>query len=321
MVTAEANVFGNTSHIHEAVPEMESAPGLSSSSAQQEAQHILEHLLTKLQDPQSKYYARYAKWILRHPNLVPFSMDCVRPQVCHALEKGLDYKTIKAVAGDFAWQARGIYFDAVLGAPSDPHTRTRTRLYIGQSTNLRLRIAQHSKFRYRRDNPSLHYHALHKSEDNAYGTLVVLPGKEMGGMRLPGMDNEGLLLDVLEMWMCLVFRCLQGELLEAWVPGDVEGQGELGGLNVWAPVERYDRGREMVDLRASGDWLVAEWGELKRGEWKERVMKELDLEERKEEKDVKPLRVETTAPWVYAIGGAIGGAVMMWIVWRRVRGR
>ncbi|KAK7193920.1 hypothetical protein DPSP01_012740 [Paraphaeosphaeria sporulosa] len=318
MTTAEANVSGNASQIHEASLNMDTTPE-SLSPAQQEAQHILKHLLTKLQDRQSKYHARFAKWILRHPNLVPFSMDCVRPQVWHALEKGTDYNTIKAVAGDFPWQARGIYFDAVRGAPSDPHTRTR--LYIGQSTNLRLRISQHSKFRYRRDNPSLHYHALHKSDDNAYGTLVVLPSKEMGGMRLPGMDDEGLLLDVMEMWMCLVFRCLQKETLETWLPGDVERRGKLGGLNVWAPVERYDRGGEMVHLRASEDWLVAEWGELKRGEWKERVMKELDLEERKEEKHVGPLAVEGAPPWVYAVGGAIGGAAVMWIVLRRVGGR
>ncbi|KAF2447966.1 hypothetical protein P171DRAFT_408576 [Karstenula rhodostoma CBS 690.94] len=320
MATAEANISGNALQTHEASLSMNPTPE-ASSPAQQEAQHILEHLLTKLQEPHSKYHTRYGKWIQRHPNLVPFCMDCVRAPVWHALEKGSDYNAIKCIAGDFPWQTRGIYFDAVL-LSSDPHAPTR--LYIGQSTNLRLRISQHQKFRYRRDNPSLHYHALHKSDDNAYGTLIVLPSASMGNHRLPGMDNEALLLDVMEMWMCLVFRCLQGETVSTWLPEDVGGAGKLGALNVWCPVERWEGSRgEMVDLRGSGDWVVRDWGELKRGQWKERVMKELDLEERRDGKTVAPVAVavETAPPWLYAVGGAVGGAAAMWLYLGRLRGR
>jgi hypothetical protein len=69
------------------------ATSISLTSAQQEAQHILEHLLAKLQDPQSKYHTQYARWIQRHPSLAAFCMDCVRPCVWQALDQGLDYNT------------------------------------------------------------------------------------------------------------------------------------------------------------------------------------------------------------------------------------
>lgn len=261
-------------------------------------------------DPQSGAHSK-KDWITTRKT--PFSATASHRTVSRP-------PSIKSIAGDFPWQARGVYFDAVLSPPSDADAQTR--LYIGQSTNLRLRISQHQKFRYRRDNPSLHYHALQKSEDNAYGTLIVLPSAAMGNHALPGMDKEGLLLDVMEMWMCLLFRCLQGETLANWLPGSVEREGRFGALNVWAPVERWEGGKgEMVDMRESGDRLVREWGELKREEWKERVMKELNLEERKEEKVDGPSAVESAPPWLCAVGGAIGGAAVMWLVLGRVRGR
>lgn len=51
------------------------------STAQSEAQHVLRHLLSQLKDPGSIYYARYSKWVDRHPRLDEFCFRCVRPQV------------------------------------------------------------------------------------------------------------------------------------------------------------------------------------------------------------------------------------------------
>lgn len=51
------------------------------SPSQIEAQGILRHLLSRLKDPDSKYYARYGRWLNRHPRLDDICFRCVRPQV------------------------------------------------------------------------------------------------------------------------------------------------------------------------------------------------------------------------------------------------
>lgn len=51
------------------------------SPPQTEAQEILRHLIAKLKDPRSRYYARYGKWVERHPRLDDFCFRCVRSQV------------------------------------------------------------------------------------------------------------------------------------------------------------------------------------------------------------------------------------------------
>ena len=145
-----------------------------------------------------------------------------------------------------------------------------TRTYIGQSRNLRSRIRQHTDFRHRRDNPSLHYHALQRSKSNAFGILCVLPSPSMGNHALPGMEEPDLLLNVLEMWMCLVFRTLPRQTLEEWLPPGVRREGDMGALNIQSPLENWEgpgRKRERVDLRNAEDPLVREWVELKRVEW------------------------------------------------------
>ncbi|KAJ4354580.1 uncharacterized protein N0V89_006317 [Didymosphaeria variabile] len=320
MATAEASITGFSSPTTTPSAPMEGMPE-ALSPAQQEAQHILQHMLQKLQHPQSKYHARYAKWIERNPNLASFCLTTVRPPVWNALEQGLSFENTKAIAGDFTWLGRGVYFDVVKG--------DKERVYVGQSSNLRLRISQHQKFRYRRDHASLHYHALHASDDNAYGVLCVLPSSNMGGHRLPGMDREALLLNVLEMWMGLVFRCLPAKTLEEWIPSSFSRSSGLGALNIQCPLENYDGARrEMVDLSGSEDLLVREWGEMKRAEWKEKVKKELDLVDREEETGVvveeKTRNIAVTErapPWMFGVSGAIGGAAMMWLYMSRAKGR
>lgn len=48
---------------------------------QVEAQVVLKHLLCKLSNPESRHYARYGRWIERHPQLDDFCFRCIRPQV------------------------------------------------------------------------------------------------------------------------------------------------------------------------------------------------------------------------------------------------
>lgn len=157
------------------------------------------------------------------------------------------------IGGDFEYNARGVYCNAMVGRDS------RTRLYIGQSTNLRWRLSQHWNFRYRRDNPSLHYLALQDSKVNTFGLLCALPSSSMGNHTLPGMDSVDLLLNVLEMWMCLVFRCLPEQSLQEWLPVGVKKNSDMGFLNIASPLDQGETAREWVDLRGTGDPIVEEY--------------------------------------------------------------
>lgn len=236
--------------------------------AQLEAQTILAHLLHKLQDPDSKYYAKYGIWIARHPRLAEFCFRTIRPQVWTFVQNRWSLDALKLISGDLRFEGRAIYLNGVLGLDK------RVRLYIGQSANLRQRVAQHLNFRYRRDNPTLHYHAMQHSIYNSFGVLAVLPSGGMGNATLPGMDEPNLLLGLLEMWMCLVMRTLPEQLLEQWLPGDgsvdrkrKEGrEGVFGGLNIACPLDQGERERVWVDLSESDDALVRSYLGLGTGE-------------------------------------------------------
>jgi hypothetical protein len=226
--------------------------------AQLEAQNILKHLLSKLQKPESKYHARYGKWIDRHPRLDDLCFPCIRPQVWAFLNGRWSLDGLKAIGGDLRTDARAVYLNGVLGLDK------RVRIYVGQASSLRPRIAQHLNFRYRRDNPSLHYYALQRSIYNAISMLAMLPSPSMGGHALPGMDDPSLLLNVLEMWMGLVLRSLPTSMLEEWLPEGVsqmkEGrEGVFGGLNVRCPLDQGDSKSGWIDLSESGDPLVREY--------------------------------------------------------------
>lgn len=234
----------------------------SLSPSQLEAHQILAHLLDQLQHSDSRYEARYSSWISRHPDLNAFCHRCIRPQVWTFISSNRwSLDGLKLIAGDLKHEGRAIYLDGVFGLDK------RIRIYIGQSISLRQRVAQHLNFRYRRDNPSLHYHAMQKSIYNTIGALAVLPPLNATNQSLPGMDAPDLLLNVLEMWMCLVFRTLPDETLAAWLPDDgtvnksrKEGrEGVFGGLNIASPLDNGQRQREWVDLSESEDPLVREY--------------------------------------------------------------
>jgi hypothetical protein len=214
-------------------------------NAQLEAKKILAHLLTTLKEKESKYYSRYGKWVERHPRLEEFCFRCIRPQIWTFLNGRWSLDTLKWVGGDLKFEG----------------------IYIGQAGQIRARVAQHLNFRYRRDNPSLHYHAMQQSIFNTIGLAAQIPSPNMGNHTLPGMDSPDLLLNVLEMWMCLVFRTLPRPLLEQWLPDDgtinknrKEGkEGEFGGLNIACPLDQGEKQREWLDLSESDDPLVRDW--------------------------------------------------------------
>jgi hypothetical protein len=234
-----------------------SDPPSSLSLAQLEAQTILTHLLFQLSSPSSKYYPRYGQWIERHPHLPAYLFHTIRPQVWTFLQNRWSLDALKLISGDLRSDSRAIYLNGVLGLDK------RVRVYVGQSMSLRQRVAQHLNFRYRRDNPSLHYHALQYSVYNAIAVLAVLPA---------AVEKPELVMNVLEMWMCLVFRTLPEESLSEWLPSDgtintarKEGkEGLFGGLNIACPVDQGVKNRTWVDLSKSEDPLVREYLETAR---------------------------------------------------------
>ncbi|KAJ4367553.1 hypothetical protein N0V83_007137 [Neocucurbitaria cava] len=171
---------------------------------------------------------------------------------------------LKMIGGDLKFEGRSVYLDGVFGLDR------RVRIYVGQATSLRQRVAQHLNFRYRRDNPSLHYHAMQYSIYNTIGCLATLPPSSMGNHALPGMDCPDLLLNLLEMWMCLVFRTLPSPISDIWLheveeasKGRKKGkEGEFGGLNIASPLDHGGKQREWVDLSDSDDPLFVEYMNL-----------------------------------------------------------
>jgi len=230
-------------------------------NGQQEAKKILAHLLEILKEKDSKYYARYGKWVERHPRLGEFCFRCIRPQIWTFLNGRWSLDALKCIGGDLKFEGRGVYLDGVLGLDK------KVRIYIGQAAQVRARIAQHLNFRYRRDNPSLHYHAMQQSIYNSIGLAAQLPSPNMGNHALPGMDSPDLLLNVLEMWMCLVFRTLPEQILNEWLPDDgtinkssKEGkEGEFGGLNIACPLDHGEKHREWLDLSESDDPMIRDY--------------------------------------------------------------
>lgn len=231
------------------------------SSAQLEAKSILSGLVQKLSEPDSKYYTKYGTWIERHPRLEDFCFSRVRPQIWSFLNGRWSLDALKVVGGDLKFEGRGVYLDGVLGLDR------KVRIYIGQASSIRQRVAQHLNFRYRRDNPSLHYHAMQQSIYNSIGLVAQLPPPNMESNQLPGMDHPELLLNLMEMWMCLVFRTLPPQTLQSWLPDDASinkgykkgKEGEFGWLNLASPLDHGQKEREWIDLSETGDPLLRDY--------------------------------------------------------------
>lgn len=122
---------------------------------------------------------------------------------------------------------------------------------------------------------------------NAIGVVAVLP-TGVAARGVEGMDDMGLMLNLLEMWVCLIFRTLPEQVLEEWLPDhpDVgkerkEGkEGVFGGLNVACPLDGGSREREWVDMSGSDDLIVREYFGLDRLREEEVARKEARNEKR-----------------------------------------
>lgn len=272
-----------SSHQIPPAPAMSTNPARSNQTSQTtlsppqlEARTVLTHLLTRLSQPKNDdtatnpRYDEYSAWINQHsiPTLTTSLYSMIRPQLWTLLSSRLSLDALKHVGGDLRLDTRGaIYFNGILGVDK------RLRMYVGQSGNLRQRVAQHLNFRYRRDHPSLHYYALEWSVYNVFGVCAVLPPApssfSSSSSFLPGMERSDLVMNVLEMWMCLVFRSLPSDTLEEWLPDDelvdkgrkTAKEGVLGGLNVATPLDQGVEVKDMpfVDLSGEVDPVIRDY--------------------------------------------------------------
>jgi hypothetical protein len=139
------------------------------------------------------------------------------------------------------------------------------------------------------------------------------------------MDDPGLLLNVLEMWMGLVLRSLPVSMLEEWLPDGLiktkEGkEGMFGGLNIRCPLDQGDSKSEWVDLSESEDTLVKEYlgvdamkaSEVKDGaqEEVERRRREYTERARKMNQGQKDLGVSVNTLIAFGMGVVLGFALM-----------
>ncbi|KAF2745534.1 hypothetical protein M011DRAFT_469588 [Sporormia fimetaria CBS 119925] len=106
---------------------------------------------------------------------------------------------------------------------------------------------------------------MQNSVFDIFTTLAILPYSSPNSQRHPGMDRPDLVLNFLEAWCCLLFRCLPPTLLRQYLPEHVdavkEGKEANQALNVANPLDNgeTENPREFVDLYESEDPLVLEY--------------------------------------------------------------
>ncbi|KNG86359.1 hypothetical protein ANOM_007288 [Aspergillus nomiae NRRL 13137] len=120
-------------------------------------------------------------------------------------------------------------------------------LYVGQAAELRERIRTHNDIYRRKRNPSLHYHVWDSAED-IESVFVTL-----GFSEKPTSVKTQLLLNLLEMWMALVFQTLTSVHLDQYLPESVNKLWSGNHLNVALPLwQGFTEEDQAVGLAVGG---------------------------------------------------------------------
>ena len=101
------------------------------------------------------------------------------------------------------------------------------RLYVGQSTDMRSRINNHQNPDYRKLNPSLHYYIM--DTEGMSHQFVYLCG-------YTETEVPSMILNLLEMWCCLILQTLQEASLKNYLPESAISPGGGRHLNVALPL-------------------------------------------------------------------------------------
>ncbi|KAL4887947.1 hypothetical protein BDV59DRAFT_196889 [Aspergillus ambiguus] len=140
-------------------------------------------------------------------------------------------------------------------------------LYVGQAAILCIRIETHNDPYRRRRNPCLHYHIWDMFEDME-SVFVTLATHEK-----PLSPETQLVLNIQEMWMCLLFQTLTPSHLDEFLPGYMDKLWSGNHLNVALPLwqgftSNTDVVRDAIGGRItfqqylwSNDPTIREWAE------------------------------------------------------------
>lgn len=129
------------------------------------------------------------------------------------------------VGGDLNYGGAGVYLH-ILWSNDDP---TLLYLYVGQSWNIAQRISSHNNPAHRTKYPSLHYFAM--DQGNLNSVYVVLAAD----IHTDEKDSH-YVLNIFEMWSCLIFQTLLPQDLHEWLPDNTKLQNWAYGLNVALPL-------------------------------------------------------------------------------------
>lgn len=112
----------------------------------------------------------------------------------------------------------------------EDETTKRFWLYVGQACVLCLRIEKHKDPRHRSKNMGLHYSVWGSAVDmkSAFVTLAILDP--------PSSTQTQLVLNLAEMWMCLVFQTLTSLHLGSWLSKNTNAMWSGNHLNVALPL-------------------------------------------------------------------------------------
>ncbi|CAI7577147.1 unnamed protein product [Penicillium crustosum] len=166
---------------------------------------ILEHLISNVRLEMSERYSS----VLEEYNIAKILEDSLSPA---------DPETKKEA---------GIYLHILW---REDETTKRFWLYVGQACVLCLRIEKHKDPRHRSKNMGLHYSVWGSAVDmkSAFVTLAILDP--------PSSTQTQLVLNLAEMWMCLVFQTLTSLHLGSWLPKNTNAMWSGNHLNVALPL-------------------------------------------------------------------------------------
>lgn len=116
-------------------------------------------------------------------------------------------------------------------------------LYIGQSTQMKERLRCHQDPNYRRKNPTLHYYVwdlgLMDKEYEIEDKFVFLSTFQK--------EVDSLLLNLLEMWCCLILQTITKNALLAYIPKGMVAPYAGMHLNVALPIHQSLQGDAVFD--------------------------------------------------------------------------
>ncbi|KAF2460780.1 hypothetical protein BDY21DRAFT_131720 [Lineolata rhizophorae] len=213
------------------------------------ARSVLSCILGKLSLPECPYHERYsAVTAVPRKELEDLLWSCLLDNVRELFENNRLFTQNVNIPHDPTYAGRAIYIHSIttndarqplspIRSPQSTSRNQTVRIYTGQTRNLRHRISQHTSFRYRRDNPSLHYYALQQSASDRFQTLATLTAPSSA----PGMHRPDLVLNILEMWCGVVLQTLPADIVKAWTPpGILIRKMPWRPLNVALPFDQGD---------------------------------------------------------------------------------